>query len=216
MSTGQGRIKLRTKVSEAYVLPSEIENREIVFGNYEKVMYIKDHDGEVAKFGRVLDGTTSEYSVWSSQKMADEISAASGDSSTHNHDTRYYLISQVDTLVAQKADLVHSHNDLYYTETETDALLDDKVDKVPSAVIGHLPTFATDGTIIDSGYAPSDVLNRDDSEFVHVTGDETINGIKTFGSIPIVPTGINPTLDGHVTNKKYLTDELAIIDGGVF
>ena len=39
------------------------------------------------------------------------------------------------------------------------------------------------------------------SEVVHKTGDETIAGVKTFKSSPIVPT---PTTDFQVTTKKYV------------
>jgi len=44
-----------------------------------------------------------------------------------------------------------------------------------------------------------------DSEVVHNTGDETIAGIKTFSSSPIVPT---PTTDMQTSTKKYVDDEI--------
>ena len=42
--------------------------------------------------------------------------------SSHNHDTRYYLQSDLDLLFDAKADYVHTHDDRYYTETEIDEM----------------------------------------------------------------------------------------------
>lgn len=58
----------------------------------------------------------------------------------------------------------------------------------------------TDGTL--SGKA-------DDTAVVHDTGDESIDGIKTFTSSPIVPT---PTTATQATNKSYV-DGLAVSGG---
>jgi hypothetical protein len=41
-----------------------------------------------------------------------------------------------------------------------------------------------------------------DTGFVHDTGDETINGVKTFGSLFFIPT--TPTLDNHPASKGYV------------
>ena len=211
----QGRIKLRTKVSESNVLPEEIEQRELVFGNYEKLLYIKDQDGEVGKFGRMMDGVTNAYSVWSSEKTRTEIDSASSDSSRHNHDTRYYLISQVDAMMAQKADSIHSHNDLYYTKVITDTLLGSKIDKVIGAVSGNIPIFDAVGNLLDSGFKMSELITSLGADFVHITGNENISGVKTFLNLPVIPT-ITPSLDGHVASKYYLDSKLQTIDGGLF
>ena len=37
------------------------------------------------------------------------------------------------------------------------------------------------------------------------TGNETVNGIKTFGSFPVTPSSA-PTTDYQVANKKYVDD----------
>ena len=49
----------------------------------------------------------------------------------HDHDDRYYTETETDGLLDGKADIGHDHDDRYYTETETDSLLDGKAD------IGH-------------------------------------------------------------------------------
>ena len=46
-------------------------------------------------------------------------------------------------------------------------------------------------------------LKADDSAVVHNTGNETVAGIKTFSSSPIVPT---PTTDMQSATKKYVDD----------
>ena len=48
-----------------------------------------------------------------------------------------------------------------------------------------------------------------DSKVVHNTGNETINGIKTFGSFPITPSA-NPTTNYETSNKKYVDDSVSL------
>ena len=43
-------------------------------------------------------------------------------SAEHNHDNRYYTISDIDSKLDAKADNTHNHNDLYYTKTEFSAM----------------------------------------------------------------------------------------------
>lgn len=53
------------------------------------------------------------------------------------------------------------------------------------------------------------------SAFVHMTTDETINGIKTFGSIPVLPAS-NPTAANEATRKAYVdTAAGAVLKDGV-
>ena len=49
-----------------------------------------------------------------------------------------------------------------------------------------------------------------DTEVVHKTGDETIAGVKTFSSSPIVPT---PTTDFQVATKKYTDTRVSEVVG---
>lgn len=44
-----------------------------------------------------------------------------------------------------------------------------------------------------------------DPNSVHVTGDQSVAGIKTFSSFPITPSSA-PTTDYQVANKKYVDD----------
>ena len=62
-----------------------------------------------------------------------------------------------------------------------------------------LPTDTNNWTIYD----PSSL----DGQFVNLTGDQTIAGIKTFTSSPIVPT---PTADTQAVNKKYVDENVKL------
>ena len=50
-----------------------------------------------------------------------------------------------------------------------------------------------------------DIIDTLDSSIVKLTGNQTIEGIKTFVSSPIVPT---PTTDFQVATKKYVDDAI--------
>lgn len=43
-------------------------------------------------------------------------------------------------------------------------------------------------------------------EVMNIVGVETINGIKTFGSIPVLPAS-DPTADNEMVRKKYVDDD---------
>ena len=53
--------------------------------------------------------------------------------------------------------------------------------------------------------------NRDSENFVTLTENQTIYGIKTFGSLPVLPSGV-PTTDFQTASKKYVDESVA---GGV-
>jgi len=52
--------------------------------------------------------------------------------------------------------------------------------------------------------------DHDHLQYVRNTSDETINGIKTFGSIPILPAS-DPTSDNQAARKKYVDDKAGSI-----
>src|SRR5664279_407899 len=60
--------------------------------------------------------------------------------------------------------------------------------------VAHNP----DGTLQDTGLVAT---KADDTTVIHNSTDETIAGIKTFSSSPIVPT---PTTASQATNKTYV------------
>ena len=66
-----------------------------------------------------------------------------------------------------------------------------------------LPTNTTNWSIYDpSGF---------DSKFVKLTGNETIDGVKTFSSFPVTPSSA-PTANYQIPNKKYVDDIITAIN----
>ena len=80
------------------------------------------------------------------------------------------------------------------------------IPKAPTASVGtnttQLATTAfVKAEIANATYSKADV----DANVVHKTGDETVAGIKTFSSSPIVPT---PTTNMQAANKAYVDDKI--------
>lgn len=71
----------------------------------------------------------------------------------------------------------------------------------PSGI--YLSTVATDATLTGSGtvWDPLTVVQN----YVTLTGDQTVAGIKTFSSFPLTPSSA-PTTDYQASNKKYVDD----------
>lgn len=73
----------------------------------------------------------------------------------------------------------------------------------------------TDGTIVVKEATNSDKLdNKHASDFVQLTGNQTVAGIKTFSSPPVSAT--NPTTSNQVANKAYvdaLGSQVTTLDG---
>jgi len=63
------------------------------------------------------------------------------------------------------------------------------------------PTSDEDTQIVDKKY-----VDDLDAANVKLTGNQTVSGVKTFNSSPVIPT---PTEDTHAATKKY-ADDLAI------
>jgi hypothetical protein len=59
-------------------------------------------------------------------------------------------------------------------------------------------TRHTLGTVV-----PRDSTKADDADVVHDTGDETVAGVKTFSSIPVLPAS-DPTLANQAVRKSYV------------
>lgn len=68
-------------------------------------------------------------------------------------------------------------------------------------VTGSAPSNAADLT-------RKDYVDTLDAQNVKLTGDQTIAGIKTFSSIPVLPAS-DPTTANQATRKQYVDDEIA-------
>lgn len=80
------------------------------------------------------------------------------------------------------------------------ALQEDKMDKDLNAESDNIAVFDENGNAVGSTEKLSDL--------VHMTGNETVDGVKTFTLIPVLPNS-NPILDNQSTRKKYVDDGLA-------
>lgn len=71
------KIKLRTKVKSP-VVSVELAKREIVFSNYEKVIYVKDMDGNMLVFLPADDSKFTAYNTLTAKKIKEMFDSASG------------------------------------------------------------------------------------------------------------------------------------------
>ena len=72
----------------------------------------------------------------------------------------------------------------------------------------------TNGIFIDiesgGGLAFNNGKLKVDNLFAKLSGDQTINGVKSFGSIPVLPNS-DPTTDNQAARKKYVDDKAGSI-----
>lgn len=72
MSASPRHLFLRTKISSE-VNENDITARELILGNSEQSLYVKDNDGYLLHFTRTDDTTSSSYVNWSSAKVENYI-----------------------------------------------------------------------------------------------------------------------------------------------
>jgi hypothetical protein len=124
-----------------------------------------------------------------------------------------------------------------YVTGLTDAL-DSRVDTLESTVLNFATTTYVDnglaGKLDSTSYTASDVLTKiktvdgagsgldadlldglDSSDFVRMTTDQTIAGVKTFSSSPIVPDLSANDNSTKATNSKYVDSAIASIQATV-
>jgi len=65
------KIKVRTKVSNP-VIDSEVDRREIIFGDFEKILYIKDMEDNLLMFLPADDNDIAINKTWSSWRIIQE------------------------------------------------------------------------------------------------------------------------------------------------
>lgn len=115
-----------------------------------------DHDGfepeEVYSARMPLSSTPyafhSDYA--SDAGMLDGKDSTEFASSSHDHNTSYYLKSEVDVFLTDKADTGHRHDDIYYTEAEIDTSLGEKADAVHDHNLVDLSGTLGDDKVDDS------------------------------------------------------------------
>jgi hypothetical protein len=65
------KIKVRTKVNDP-VIDREVDRREIIFGNQEKILYIKDLENHLLMFLPANDNLIAINTTWSSWRIMQE------------------------------------------------------------------------------------------------------------------------------------------------
>ena len=65
------KIKLRTKEGSPVSI-TDLDTRELMLSNYEKVVFVKDLDGNVLRFLPVGDSQTNLAYVWSASSILQE------------------------------------------------------------------------------------------------------------------------------------------------
>jgi len=124
-----------------------------------------------------------------------------------------------------------------YVTGLTDAL-DSRVDTLESTVLNFATTTYVDnalaGKLDSTSYTASDVLTKiktvdgagsgldadlldglDSSDFVRMTTDQTIAGVKTFSSSPIVPDLLANDNSTKATNSKYVDSAIGELDTSI-
>lgn len=124
---------------------------------------------------------------------------------TSSHTQAASTITDFDTEVSNNTDVAantsarHTHsNSAVLDATTASFLVDDetKLDGIePLADVTDATNVAAAGAVMTSG-------------------DQTVNGVKTFGSFPVTPSSA-PTADYQVANKKYVDDNAGTGTGAV-
>lgn len=89
--------------------------------------------------------------------------------------------------------------------TDSIVITGTKASQVGQAAGNYLSIVETDTTLTGLG-TPTSPLSVAQN-YVKLTGDETVAGVKTFSSFPVTPSSA-PTTDYQVANKKYVTDNV--------
>jgi hypothetical protein len=117
------------------------------------------------------------------------------------------VTSAIQTQLNGKAATSHTHPQSDVTNLVSDLAL--KAPLASPALTGN-PTAPTQSAgnnstrIATTAYADAiAALKADDNAVVKLTGDQTVAGVKTFSSSPVVPT---PTTDMQAATKKYVDD----------
>jgi len=117
----------------------------------------------------------------------------------HIHDDRYYTETEVDALLAGKADDPHNHNDLYYTETEVDILLAGKANVTHTHTEADITDLGDYLTALVEDLAPT------------LGGNLTLDGNSIIAAGPTTITSTEISyLDGVTSNIQDQINSLSV------
>lgn len=135
------------------------------------------------------------------------------DISNHNHDSRYYTESEMDTKLAGKAAASHTHDDRYYTESEMDTKLSGKANSSHTHGVGDITSgtlpVARGGTGITSN--PSMLTNLGSTSAASVFAASPRPGVT--GTLPVANGGTGQT---SVDTTPTSGSAKMVTSGGVY
>lgn len=139
-------IRLRTKVSTEPVGDLELSNREIVFGNYEKMLCVKDYSGTLHYFFPVDDSITTSRRTWSSYKIKSYVDASVAGGGCDL--TNYYTKDEINDILLTKANAIHVHttNEIVNDSDVPGTTLNDALDYLEA--LAQSGSSGTDITVI--------------------------------------------------------------------
>ena len=170
------------------------------------VLAAGDITSGVFNIGRMPTGTTAG-------------TVATGD---HTHDTRYYTIAQVDTLLAGKAGTTHNHDDRYYTEAEVDAALAGKATtghthtKSQITDLGTIGTAAAKNAPVSGNAASTEVVLGNDTRLTDArtptTHTHTKSQITDLGTIGTAAAKNAPASGNAASTEVVLGSDTRLTD----
>ncbi|MCK9328220.1 MAG: hypothetical protein M0P69_22175, partial [Bacteroidales bacterium] len=197
-------------------------------------------DGLSGTLDDIVDGTTyvkstNDYTDDEKSKLSGIELGATGDQTPNEILTAIKTVDgagsglDADTLdgnhAAAFAEASHSHSASEVTDFDTEvgnhtdvaANTADRHSHSNKATLDEVTAaFTTDLNSklvgIEASADVTDATNVAAAGAVMNSGDQTVNGVKTFGSIPVIPT-TTPTTDGQVASKKYVDDSVGV--GGI-
>jgi hypothetical protein len=92
-----------------------------------------------------------------------------------------------------------SNFDAQWVDKTANVDISGKADRVTSATSGNFAGLNAIGNLTDSGKKTAD--------FVQMTGAQTVAGVKTFSSIPVLPAS-DPTTDNQAARKAYVDSKV--------
>lgn len=203
------KIKLLRSTVTGHV-PATLESGQVAINEADDTLFWRHSDGTIKSIDMTLAMmatqawvTTQISNVIASAPGAldtlDELAAALGDDANFAATVTAALGNRVRFDAAQSL----SENQKIQVRANIGAGSSD-FDGAYSSLTGK-PTLG-DAAAKDTGTAAGTVAAGDDARItgaVQKSGDETVNGIKTFGSIPVGPAS-DPTSDNQLARKAYV------------
>lgn len=187
----------------SFTLPKDENGEAVRTTGFICLMEVKQFPEQEAFISRIIPESADAFS-WEGELTSTE-TAALGSSSK----SPYYTLAKITNVSTDEqfeiSDALHRFHVTETFFTQEIIMAGDFIGP-PSSVPDNIVTFADETGKLgkDSGVPVAAIgLKADDNTVVKLSGDQSIDGIKTFNSSPVVPT---PTTDFQSATKKYVDD----------